>query len=98
MVYITTAPTSAVSTAPAPVSEVSIQARPSLQTRLEAALEHARRLTAMYGSNTMEVAIAWETVDELRKADREQRQPHLSAFARYCAANPEAPEARIYCD
>lgn len=98
MVYITTAPTATNATTPTRVAEVTVPARPSLQTRLEAALEHARRLTTMYGSDTIDVAIAWETVSELQKADQAQRQPHLSAFARYCAANPEAPEARIYCD
>ena len=98
MVYIATAPTATTQTTATPVAEVNVQTRPSLRTRLEAALEHARRLTTMYGSDTIEAAIAWETVGELQKADQAQRQPHLSAFARYCAANPEAPEARIYCD
>ena len=98
MVYIATAPTTPTQTPVTPVAEVDVQVRPSLHTRFEAALEHARRLTAMYGADTIDVAIAWETVDELRKADYIQRQLHLSAFERYCAANPSALEARIYCD
>ena len=98
MVYIATAPTTPTQTPATPIAEVNVQARPSLHTRFEAALEHARRLTAMYGADTIDVAIAWETVDELRKADHAQRPPHQSAFARYCAANPSALEARIYCD
>ncbi len=68
----------------------------TLTSRLQAALEHARRLTAMYGTAHTDVAIAWETVEELQKAQAEQRTAPISAFAQYCAANPGAPECRIY--
>ena len=69
---------------------------PSLNSRLQAALEHARRLTAMYDVGQIEVAIAWETVEELEVAQRRQQASRPSAFAQYCAANPDAPECRMY--
>lgn len=68
----------------------------SLETRLQAAFEHARRLTTMYGSGSVEVAIAWEAVEELREAQRGQQTTAPSTFALYCAANPNAPECRFY--
>ncbi|WP_346293177.1 Calvin cycle protein CP12 [Sphaerothrix gracilis] len=67
-----------------------------LETRLQAALEHARRLSAMNESSQLDIAIAWETVEELTAAQRRQQASRPSAFERYCAENPDAPEARIY--
>ncbi|MBE9139850.1 hypothetical protein IQ254_22075 [Nodosilinea sp. LEGE 07088] len=77
---------------------VSTSRRPSLDTQMRASLEHARRLTAMYEPSSIEVAIAWEVVDELRLAYQQQRGTVQSAFAQYCLANPDAPECRIYED
>ncbi|TVQ09292.1 MAG: hypothetical protein EA368_09820 [Leptolyngbya sp. DLM2.Bin27] len=70
--------------------------QPTLESRLQVALEHARRLSALYGTGT-EVAIAWETVEELSTAHR-RRVPQSTAFDRYCKAHPDAPECRIYED
>ncbi|WOD38984.1 Calvin cycle protein CP12 [Nodosilinea sp. E11] len=71
--------------------------QPTLESQLRVALEHARRLTALYGTDTVDVAIAWETVEELSTAHRRQvTQP--TAFERYCKAHPDAPECRIYED
>jgi hypothetical protein len=72
--------------------------KPSLDNMLQAALEHARRLTEMYGTDKIEVAIAWEAVEELQVAKARQKAATQSAFARYCAENPDAPECRIYED
>ena len=69
----------------------------AFETQLQAALEHARRLTEMYGSQNIEVALAWETVEELQtaKAGHQKTNPTIN-FVRYCAENPGASEARIY--
>jgi hypothetical protein len=72
--------------------------KPSVESQLRAALEHARRLTAMDESHSIEAAIAWEVVEELQFAQRQQRTTAQSAFAHYCLANPDAPECRIYED
>lgn len=68
----------------------------SLQNRYKAAVEHARRLSAIYEKGQVEIALAWETVAELEKAQRHRQLPRLSHFERYCLENPDAPEARIY--
>ncbi len=83
----------------------SEQQSPSLEAtyenRLQAALEHARRLTQMYGCQGVDVAIAWETVEELRTSSRRVRSlPSVpscqTAFERYCTENPRALECRSY--
>ena len=94
MSYITISPATETFTA------ASLQ-RPSsestFETRLKAALEHARRLTEMHGPRSIDAAIAWETVEELQTAKaRQQRTTPTVAFARYCAENPHALEARVY--
>ena len=69
----------------------------TLETQLQAALEHARRLTEMYGTQNIEVALAWETVEELQTAKAGYPKTNLTInFVRYCAENPGASEARIY--
>ncbi|MEO1067991.1 MAG: Calvin cycle protein CP12 [Cyanobacteria bacterium J06638_6] len=72
--------------------------QPSLESRLQVTLEHARRLTALYGTDILDVAIAWETVEELSTAHRRQAPSQATAFARYCDADPDALEYRIYED
>lgn len=89
-----------ISSAPAPSLSTPLQ-KPSSQstfeTRLKAALEHARRLTDMHGPRSIDAAIAWETVEELQTAQSRQPQDGpTAAFARYCAENPHARESRIY--
>jgi hypothetical protein len=68
----------------------------SLETSLLAALEHARRLTQMYGIGATEVAVAWDTVEELVTATVRQQESSSSSFERYCVLQPDAPECRIY--
>ena len=83
-----------------PVSPIGPQP-PSLKStfenRLKAAIEHARRLTKMQGCQSIDVAIAWETVEELQTA--QSCRPVLScqfSFNHYCADNPQAVECRSY--
>ncbi|MEM6519716.1 MAG: Calvin cycle protein CP12 [Cyanobacteria bacterium P01_C01_bin.70] len=71
---------------------------PTLEARLQAALEHARRLTEMRGTAGTEVALAWETVEELQVARARKRENAISNFAQYCLDHPEAPECRLYED
>lgn len=68
----------------------------SLETSLLAALEHARRLTQMYGIGATEVAVAWDAVEELLTARSRQQESSSSSFEHYCALHPDAPECRIY--
>jgi hypothetical protein len=75
-----------------------LKGQPALDNALQAALEHARRLTEMYGVDNVEVAIAWETVEELETARARRKQQAPTTFESYCAAYPDAPECRIYED
>jgi hypothetical protein len=79
-------------------TQVPSVSKSSLDTAIKAALEHARRLTEMYGTDNIEVALAWETVEELEMAKASPKNRQLSAFERYCAAYPDAPECRVYED
>lgn len=72
------------------------ESKTSLETSFQAALEHARRLTQMYGIGATEVAVAWDTVEELTTANFRQQKSFSSAFELYCALYPDAPESRIY--
>ena len=94
MAYTTIAP----KTAPAISTPLQTPSSESaFETQLKAALEHARRLTEMHGPQSIEVALAWETVEEMQtaKAGRHKANPTI-AFVRYCAENPGASEARVY--
>lgn len=71
------------------------ESKTSLETSFQAALEHARRLTQMYGFGGTEVALAWETVEELVTA-RGRQQESSSSLECYCALYPDAPECRLY--
>ncbi len=87
--------------ATAPTSTASAtSSRNTLETDLGAALEHARRLTALYGITAPEVAVAWDVFEELLTAKAHQTESMTlspaSGFAGYCALNPNAPECRIY--
>lgn len=100
MAYTTTAPGipafSSSTTAPSSAAETSATETSAAEVRLRAALEHARRLTIMHGNSGIEVALAWETVEELQTARSRKQSPRPFAFADYCAANPDALECRIY--
>lgn len=77
-----------------PISEC--ESKTSLETSFQAALEHARRLTQMYGIGGTEVALAWETVEELVTARCRQQESSSSSFESYCALYPDALECRLY--
>jgi hypothetical protein len=94
MVYTPTTPQ-----ANAPRSEEKGSYRLNLDATFAVALEHARRMTTMFGTNNSETAIAWEVVEELQSARRSvssHTTTPRTSFIRYCEENPDAPEARIY--
>lgn len=70
--------------------------QPDLDTRISTAREHARRLTALYGTDHPDVAVAWEEVEELLTVKARQREQQPTAFAEYCRLHPDAPECRVY--
>lgn len=73
-----------------------VERQVSQDNTLQIALEHARRLSEMYGTDNIQVALAWETVEELLSAKAHQRETVETSFERYCRLNPDAPECRVY--
>lgn len=92
-----TAITTTIVPASAPAMPQSVAAPESaLDLELRAAREHARRLTMMHGIDARDVAVAWDTVEELMTAKARQRSRALSSFEQYCQDHPDASEARLY--
>jgi len=71
-------------------------ARPQQDINLAIALEHARRLTTLYGTDNIQVALAWETVEELLTAKARRRETSETSLEAYCRLHPDAPECRVY--
>lgn len=70
--------------------------QPSLDARISTAREHARRLTALYGTTSPDVAVAWEEVEELLTVKARQKEHKVTALETYCSLHPDAPECRMY--
>ncbi|MBD2654129.1 Calvin cycle protein CP12 [Synechocystis sp. FACHB-383] len=96
MSYLTITPVKASQPATILADNVNVSAT-TLDNRLKAALEHARRITEIYGLGSLDAVLAWETVEELQQVDKSlpKNTPHNS-FTHYCTENPSALEARIY--
>ncbi|MGF1567869.1 MAG: CP12 domain-containing protein [Nodosilinea sp.] len=88
--------TSALDPAQTAITNLFSARRSSLKIALQDALEHARRLTALYGTANRDVALAWETVEELETARSRQQEAQITTFMRYCSAYPDASECRLY--
>nr|WP_238568977.1 CP12 domain-containing protein [Xenococcus sp. PCC 7305] len=72
-----------------------------LEDRIDAAREDAREICAAKGKTSPECAAAWDIVEELQAAASHKRQSKVTpnnSLQEYCAANPDAPECRIYED
>ncbi len=71
-----------------------------IEDRIEAAREDAREVCAARGKTSPECAAAWDIVEELQAAayDKRQEKTESNSLQDYCAANPDAPECRIYED
>ncbi|MEL6604012.1 MAG: CP12 domain-containing protein [Cyanobacteria bacterium J06614_10] len=84
---------------PAALEPSAIPVESTYGNRLSAALEHARRLTQMHGYQNVDVALAWETVEELQAAHLRRLVQAISCqsmFERYCSEYPHALECRSY--
>ncbi len=71
-----------------------------LEDRIDAARQDARAICAEKGATSPECAAAWDVVEELQAiaADKRQEAKKSNSLEDYCAANPDAPECRIYED
>lgn len=71
-----------------------------LEEKIAKAIASARAICAIHGAISKECAAAWDEVEELQaQAAHQKAELMISAkttFEEYCAANPDAPECRIY--
>lgn len=67
---------------------------------IQKAVEDARTICAIYGASSKVCTAAWDAVEELQAQAAYQKAENLisakASFEEYCAANPDAPECRIY--
>ncbi|ELR98504.1 Calvin cycle protein CP12 [Gloeocapsa sp. PCC 73106] len=71
-----------------------------IKKQIEQELEQAREVCSTSGSNSSDCAAAWDVVEELQAEASHQRQnqPIKTNFEKYCDANPDADECRLYDD
>ena len=71
----------------------------NIQQQIEKEREAARKACNDDATST-ECAVAWDAVEELQAEASHQRQqePEKSELDKYCDANPDADECRIYED
>jgi hypothetical protein len=70
-----------------------------IQEIIQEEIKEARATCDITGSNSPECAAAWDAVEELQAeaSHRDQIKPKNS-LEKYCDANPEAEECRLYED
>lgn len=71
-----------------------------IQEKIEQEREAARAVCDVKGAESGECAAAWDVVEELQAeaAHKRQKAPEKTAFQKYCDANPDADECRLYED
>ena len=71
----------------------------NIQEKIEQELVQARQVCDINGSNSAECAAAWDAVEELQAEASHQREVKpKNSLEKYCDANPDAPECRLYED
>ncbi|AFZ59482.1 Calvin cycle protein CP12 [Anabaena cylindrica FACHB-243] len=77
----------------------NIQEKTNIQEQIQEEIEQARTVCDISGGNSAECAAAWDAVEELQAEASHQRQSKpKNSLEKYCDANPEADECKIYED
>ena len=77
----------------------NIQEKANIQEQIHEEIEQARNVCDVSGGNSAECAAAWDAVEELQAEASHQRQSKpKNSLEKYCDANPEADECKIYED
>lgn len=76
------------------------KAMSNIQDQIQQELEQARAVCDIKGAASGECAAAWDAVEELQAEASHQRQqgPQKTSLEKYCDANPDADECRLYDD
>ncbi|MBD2625542.1 Calvin cycle protein CP12 [Trichormus variabilis] len=81
------------------MTNIQKTANPDIQDKIQEEVEQARVVCDITGSNSPECAAAWDAVEELQAEASHQRQEKpKNSLEKYCDANPEADECRLYED
>lgn len=70
-----------------------------IHNQIEKERDQAREVCEIKGDGSAECAAAWDAVEELQAEAAHQRQrgdDSKTSFEKYCDANPEADECRVY--
>jgi predicted nuclease with TOPRIM domain len=71
----------------------------NIQEQIQEEIKEARTVCDISGGNSAECAAAWDAVEELQAEASHQRQSKpKNSLEKYCDANPEADECRLYED
>jgi len=71
----------------------------NIEQQIEKERDQARQVCDIKGATSGECAAAWDAVEELQSEAAHQRQvPPKTSFDKYCDANPDAVECRVYED
>lgn len=75
------------------------QTTSNIQAKIEEEVAEARAVCGISGSNSAECAAAWDAVEELQAAASHQsKEKPKNSLEKYCDANPDADECRLYED
>lgn len=71
-----------------------------IKKQIEEEIQEARNVCSTEGTSSGDCAAAWDAVEELQAeaAHQRQTQPTKTNFEKYCDANPDADECRLYDD
>jgi hypothetical protein len=71
----------------------------NIQSQIQDELKNAREVCEISGTGSKECAAAWDAVEELQAEASHQKQgKEKNSLEKFCDANPEAAECRIYED
>jgi hypothetical protein len=72
----------------------------NIEEKIEQERENARNVCDSKGVESGECAVAWDVVEELQAEASHQRQKESkkNSLEKYCDANPDADECRVYDD
>ncbi|MFM6013117.1 MAG: Calvin cycle protein CP12 [Dolichospermum sp.] len=76
------------------------QTASDIQAKIEEEVEQARAVCDISGSNSAACAAAWDAVEELQAeaSHKKNQEKPKTSLQKYCDANPEADECRLYED
>ncbi|NJK28600.1 MAG: hypothetical protein HC925_09550 [Coleofasciculaceae cyanobacterium SM2_3_26] len=71
-----------------------------LNQQIDQERQNAREVCDIQGAASGECAAAWDAVEELQAeaAHQKSKKPDKTYFQKYCDANPDADECRVYDD